>query len=122
MFLAEAPGRVMKRCVKIKKTCEFTFIISGEGKPGHRLQAVSAAHYQRTGASVRLGGTGGGPGAKAKNSKQKIVELIDQLIEDLLSCRPTNSTTCLLYYEYFVFSVFHLKRAKIRKRNKNKEE
>lgn len=118
MFLAEAPGRVMKRCVKIKKKCGFTFIISGKGKPGHRLQAVSAAHYQRTGASVRLGGTGGGPGAKAKNSKstQKNVELIDQLIEDQFSCRPTNSTTCLLYYEYFVFSVFHLKRAKIQKK------
>lgn len=102
MFLAEAPGRVMKRCVKIKKS-GFTFIISGEGKPGHRLQAVSAAHYQRTGASVRLGGTGGGPGAKTKNSKstQKNVELIDQLIEDLFSCRPTNSATCLLYYEYY---------------------
>lgn len=43
----------------------LTFVISGEGKTGHRLQAVGAAHHQRTGASFRLGRTGRGSRAKA---------------------------------------------------------
>lgn len=59
---------------------------------------------------------------KTIKNTQTNVELINQLIQDLLLCRFTNSTSCLLYYEYFVFSVFHLKRAKIQKSNKNKEE
>lgn len=32
-----------------------TFIISGEGKARHSLQAVGATHHQRTSAALRLG-------------------------------------------------------------------
>lgn len=42
-----------------------TFVVSGEGEARHRLQAVGAAHDQRTGAPLRLGGAGGGPGTQA---------------------------------------------------------
>lgn len=58
-----------QRCFQKKKKnqclSEFTFIIRGEGKSGHCLQAVGAAYHQRTGAPLRLGGAGGGPWAKA---------------------------------------------------------
>ncbi len=56
----------------------FTFIICGESEAGHCLQAVGAAHHQRTSAPLRLGGAGGGPRAKATNS-QRPVGQVNQL-------------------------------------------
>lgn len=50
----------------------FTFIISGEGEAWHGLQAVGAAHHQRAGAPLRLGGAGGGPRAQAANRQRPV--------------------------------------------------
>lgn len=57
----------------------FTFVISGEGKAGHCLQAVGAAHHQRTGAPFRLGGAGGGPRAKATGHRNQGGKLQNKL-------------------------------------------
>lgn len=51
---------------------ECTFIIRGQGKAGHRLQAVGAGHHQRTRAPLRLGAAGRGPRSKAINNPRQV--------------------------------------------------
>lgn len=75
MLTVNASNRSTDTCCDIQTG--FTFIISGEGKAGHRLQAVGAAHHQRTGAPLRLGGAGGRPRPKAANSRRP-VERVNQ--------------------------------------------
>lgn len=102
---AEAEAEILK-C-----RSEVTFIICGEGKTRHRLQAVCAAHHQRTGAPLRLGGAGGGPRAKAANSQTpewQVTQLVRtgvQVITRQHSHVFWGLSACCCYIRFFIWQV-----------------